>query len=368
MQLQLQDFPTLIRNQAAAVAASCSTLLDVSVGSVLRAILEANASVALWMQWLIMEVLSLTRAATSNGSDLDSWVADFGLSRLPAIAASGSARFSRATPGLSAVIPVGAIIRTGSDASSQAFAVIADSSEAAWNGSGYALASTALEIIVPIQAVVPGQAGNVQAGLLVLLSTAIPGIDGVTNDYPMTGGLDAEGDIALRSRFGGFIDSRTRSTVQAVEFAIQSVQQGLQYKLAQQLDPSGAFRAGHFTVVVDDGTGSPSDTLLGEVGSAIEAVRAVGSTYSVIRPQLLVVNVSMQVSGGSAALVQAAVGGWIAQQPIGTAIFLSKLTQIAHDADPFVVNVSGLTINGVAADLAMPEFARPMAGLVTITA
>ncbi len=348
------------------MAASCSTLLDVSVGSVLRAILEANASVALWMQWLIMEVLSLTRAATSNGSDLDSWMADFGLSRLPAVAASGSARFSRSTPGLAAVIPVGALIRTGSDASSQAFTVLADASQPFWNGTGYALVATEVEIVVPIQAVVPGQAGNVQAGVLVLLSTAIPGIDSVTNDYPMRGGLDAEADTALRARFGGFLDSRTRATIQAVEFAIQSVQQGLRYKFAEQVDPSGAFRAGHFTVVVDDGSGTPSDTLLAEVGSAVESVRAVGSTYSVIRPQISVVNVSMQIGGGTPANVQAAVGAWIAGQPIGSAIFLSKLTQIAHDSDPFVFKVSDVSINGVAGDLALPQFARPMPGVVTI--
>ena len=79
MQLPLQDFTTLVRNQAAAVAASARTLIDLSVGSVLRAALEANASVGLWMQWLIVEVLATTRAATSQGADLDSWVADFRL-------------------------------------------------------------------------------------------------------------------------------------------------------------------------------------------------------------------------------------------------------------------------------------------------
>ena len=132
----------------------------------------------------------------------------------------------------------------------------------------------------------------------------------MTNDYPLTGGLDAESDIALRTRFGGFMDSRTRATVQAVEFAIQSVQQGLSYRLVQQLDPSGTFRAGHFTVVVDDGSGVPSDGLLLDVGNAVEAVRAVGSTYSIVRPQILTVNVTLQLSGGTPSVVQAAIGAW----------------------------------------------------------
>ena len=39
----------------------------------------------LWMQWLILQVLQCTRAATSNGPDLDSWMADMTLTRLPAV-------------------------------------------------------------------------------------------------------------------------------------------------------------------------------------------------------------------------------------------------------------------------------------------
>jgi uncharacterized phage protein gp47/JayE len=369
MQLQLQDFPTLIRNQAAAVAASCRTLVDLSVGSVLRAILEANAAVALWMQWLILEVLSLTRAATSAGVDLDSWVADFGLSRLPAVAATGTARFSRATAGLQAVIPAGALIRTGVGADAQAFTVVADSSQASWDGSGFVMGTTVTELILPIEAVVAGRAGNVQAGVLTLLSTAIPGVDSVVNDYPASGGLDAESDAALRLRFSGFIDSRTRATAQAIGFAIQSVQQGLQFVIAERVDPSGAVSPGHFTVVVDDGTGDPSDALLGAVGAAVEAVRALGSTYSVIRPALVSVSVSMAVVGsaGSPATVQAAVGSFLSQLPIGAQVFLSKLTQVAHDSDPSVVRISGVTINGLAADLQVAAFSRPIAGVVTVT-
>ena len=54
MQLQLQDFTTLVRNMAAGVQGSASALIDLTTGSVLRAILEANASLALWLQWLIV--------------------------------------------------------------------------------------------------------------------------------------------------------------------------------------------------------------------------------------------------------------------------------------------------------------------------
>ena len=95
MNLSLQTFATLVQNMAAAVQGAASQLLDLSVGSVLRALLEASASVALWLQWLIVLVLNMTRAATSQGPALDSWMADFSFTRLPAAAATGQITFSR---------------------------------------------------------------------------------------------------------------------------------------------------------------------------------------------------------------------------------------------------------------------------------
>ena len=73
---------TALRSRSAAATQSASRQpLDLSTGSTLRAILEANASIGLWLQWLILRVLQTTRAASSTDNDLDSWVADFGLSR-----------------------------------------------------------------------------------------------------------------------------------------------------------------------------------------------------------------------------------------------------------------------------------------------
>jgi hypothetical protein len=110
MQLSLRTFNTLVQAMAAAVQASAAQLLDLSVGSTLRAVLEANASIGLWMQWLILLVLRMTRAATSSGADLDSWMADLTLIRLPAVADTGTVTFSRFTPSMAALIPVGALV------------------------------------------------------------------------------------------------------------------------------------------------------------------------------------------------------------------------------------------------------------------
>ena len=102
MILNLKGFSQLIEDMGAALQSSASNVIDVSVGSVVRAIFEANASVVLWLQWLLVQVLQSTRASTSSGPDLDSWMLDFGLTRLPAIASTGIVTFSRFTTNLPA--------------------------------------------------------------------------------------------------------------------------------------------------------------------------------------------------------------------------------------------------------------------------
>ncbi len=358
MQLPLQDFATLVRTQAAAVSASCAQLVDTTVGSAFRALLEANASVGLWVQWLIMQVLATTRAATSSGADLDSWVADFGMSRLPASPAAGQVIFSRTTPGLATVVPVGALVRTGVSATDQVFAVSTDTTNPAWNGSGYQVATTDVSVTTPVIASVPGSAGNIQAGATTTLASAIPGIDAVTNNTPMFGGLDAETDDALRTRFSGFLDSRTRATEQAVEFAISSVRQGLGYTIAERVDASGAVRPGHFTVTVDDGTGAPSSALIAQVSSAIDAVRPLGGTFSVRAPLIVPVDVELRIVGPAEALtsVKTAIQWFVGALPIGATLAVSKLIQVAHDADPAVTSVVTATINGAGTDLTPPLY------------
>src|SRR5690348_7832551 len=103
----LLSFSSLVQNMAAYVQGSASQLLDLTVGSVLRAILEASASMALWLQWLVLQLLAITRLATSSGNDVDSFVNDFGLTRLPGVGATGTVTFGRFNNTPAAFIPVG---------------------------------------------------------------------------------------------------------------------------------------------------------------------------------------------------------------------------------------------------------------------
>src|SRR5581483_10229330 len=102
-----------------------------SNGSVVLAIGHAVRSVALWFQGQIAQVLLLTRASTSVGSDLDSWMADFFFARAGAAAATGQVTFSRFTPTAQAIVPIGAPVSTGP--AGQIFAVTLDTANSAYN-------------------------------------------------------------------------------------------------------------------------------------------------------------------------------------------------------------------------------------------
>jgi len=361
MILPLQTFTTLVQNMAAGVQGSAAQLIDLSVGSVLRALLEACASVALWMQWLILQVLSMTRAATSTGADLDRWMADFSLTRLPGAPAVGSVTFSRYTIGIATTVTVGQQVSTSNGA--QTFAVVAATGNAAWNGNnGYNLAASAASVTVPVQAIAPGSAGNVLANAIQLLATPIPGIDTVTNALPLTGGVDAESDAAFRLRFRLYINSRSLATGSAVEFAVASLQQSLRYAVLENVDTQGNPLPGNFCVVVDDGTGYPPASLIAEASSAIEGVRPIGATYSVNGPVVLDVAVSMTVVTSNpltaaqvATEIQQSVASWVAGLPIAGTLAISKIEALAHNTDASVVSVTGTTINGAGLDVTAPD-------------
>ncbi len=102
--------------------------------------------------------------------------------------------------------------------------------------------------------------------------------------------------------FRAILASRSRATLGAVQNAIANVRQGLDVAIEQNTAPGGAPQVGALLVIVDDGTGYPSTDLLSSVATAVDAVRPVGTTFAVVPPQVLMVNVSLTAEFVSARL------------------------------------------------------------------
>jgi uncharacterized phage protein gp47/JayE len=381
----LLTFSSLVENSAAAVQGACGQLLNLTVGSVLRAILEANASIALWIQWLIVQVLALTRAATSTGPDLDSWMADYSFVRLAAVAATGSVTFSRYSPNTTAlIVPYfnadGSINTSGAQVETadgtQIFGVTIDTTNSLWNSSmnGYLVPINTVSATVPVQDLVGGSAGNVQIGTISLIASAIPGIDTVTNSAAFTNGVDAESDSAFRARFVLYIQGLSKATPLAVDSAVADVQQGLTYNILVNQNADGDYQPGNFVVVVNDGTGSPSDSLLDNVSAAVNLVAPLGSTFSVQGPVLTTVNVSLILTVASGyninnieGPVQTAIQAYISALGIGESLPYTRVAQIAYDAAAGITNVTGLTLNGGTSDITVPANGAIVPGTISVT-
>lgn len=374
-----KTFDQLVSDQVTAIQAKSTTksgvirLLDFAIGSVLRAIVESNSAVVLWVQGLLLQLLSMTRAATSSGTDLDSWGADFSFTRLPAVAATGNVTFSRYSPsGSQAVIPPGTQVQT-SDAIPVIFTVTTDTGNAAWNDSlqGYVAAIGIPSVTVPVQCDTAGTVGNILHDQCTVLTGSLPGIDTVTNALGFTNGIDAEADAAFRARFVTYISSLSKATRNAIAAAIAGVQQGLSFTLVENHDATGAATPGYFYIVVDDGSGNPSQTLLDSVTNAVDSVRPFTTTPVVNGPTPNPADMAMTITTtnatGDIALVQAAISSYIAGLGVGDSLPYSRLAQIAYDASSTITNVTGVTLNGGTNDLSSTSSQRITANSIAVS-
>jgi phage tail protein X len=351
--LPVLPFSTIVQNSAAAVQGASSKLVNLAVGSVLRAVLEANAGIALWVQWVILLYASKIRASTATGADLDSWMADFGVVRLPGISAVGSVTFSRLSASAAGFVPVGTTVKTSDG--TQTFTVTTDATNPTWNSAlaGYVLPVGTASVTVPVAAALAGTQGNIGANTLTLISSSVSGIDTATNGTAFTTGVNAESDAALRLRFQNFLATRALATDAAVGYAVSSVQQGLTYSIAENV-PS----PGYFTVTVDDGSGTPPPSLLNAVFAAVNAVRPVGVQFTVVGPTEILATITLTVVAGPSTThsaligpVGAAIAAYVNALPVGAALPYSRLAQVAYDAAPGVANVTSLLVNGATTDV-----------------
>jgi uncharacterized phage protein gp47/JayE len=357
--LDTRSKDTIVGTIAAGMQGRLATFLNFAVGSVFRAVAEAHAGATLWLQKEFVTVLALTRASTSDGDDLASWMAQYGLVRLPARAATGLVTFGRySASGTIVVVPVGAVAQTGDGA--LRFAVYADPTNGAYSAAsgGYVMLPGAATVSAPVAAITAGTTGNIAAGAITLVGSAMPGVDLVTNPAALSNGLDAESDADLRARFVLFINSLSKATPTAIGSAVRSVQQGLRYTITENIRPDGVTQYGYVTVYIDDGSGNPSAALIATVAAAVDAVRAAGVQVSVIGASTLPATVSMVVSVDPSyyapdvvAAVTAALSVYINALPLGAKLRYTRLEQIAYDASPGVTNVTAVLLNGGTVDL-----------------
>lgn len=365
MELDLKTRDEIVQEQATVTQASAAVklkkLLNFAVGTVLRAVEEAVAGIALWLQGLIVKVLSATRLGTSVGNDVDTFLADYGLERLAAVKSSGNVTFSRTLTATEAVIPIETtFVQTALTA--VRFAVIADTTNPDYDPVGlrYIIPVGQSSISAKVEAVIAGIDGNVDSNAVTIFFHPVDYVDYVTNALPFVNGEDRESAAAARIRFVLYINSLSKATKLAISSAIANIQAGIEYGVVEKLDyDTGLERLGYLYVVIDDGTGSPPPSLLATVTSVVGRVRAFTTMFVVYAAiqQLASVTAVAYIDEDLydpvvvKAEIEVALTSYIDSLAIGNTLHYTKLIDIIYDVNGVIQNVTGVTLNGGTSDL-----------------
>lgn len=154
-----------------------------------------------WAREVRRRGFASTAASTIPGTktaELDLRCEEHGVFRNEAVQATGTAAKNNQltiTGAVGTVIATGALrVGTPADPTTGTPSVEFDTTAACTIG-------PAGSVLVDIKAVVAGVSGNVPAGAISIITIPVPGVTGVTNAAPITGGVDEEDDLALLPRF-----------------------------------------------------------------------------------------------------------------------------------------------------------------------
>lgn len=393
MALNQQSFSTLVQQQVAAIQSSVkatatgiAAVLSFVIGSIELARVEATAAVAMWLQSLVMQLLLVTRLSTSTGGDIDTFIADFGCPpREQAVSSTGQVTFSRFTATAQATIPAGVYTpnASGSGGSysggamvltadgTQPFQVIPDSTQTYYNAAAnaYIIPAGVANAQATVQAQNAGTQGNVAAGSITTISTAIQYVDTVTNPNAFANGVNEESDSAVQARFQLYVQGLRAAIRTAVESAIVGLDQGIQYEIVENETLAGVSQPGFFYVVISPFT----DELQSAVYSAINAIRGLSITFAVYGASSLTADVSVSVSAATGytladveAAVQTAIENFIASIPLGGTLSWSQLYSVIWGVAGVVTPVNSLLVNGATSDLVASQQQQIAAGAITV--
>lgn len=373
MTLPIKTDKELINSQVNAMQASAGTILDFSQGSDYLAIVESNMGNSLWLQALITALQSLTRLSTSTGSDIDTFVGDFGLKRKVAGAAFGLCAFSRNTATVVVYIAPGTAVL--STVNNVTYRVTKDTSNPFWDvlHEAYVLNIGISSISIPVVASTAGIIGNCLANQITTISGVLVGVDAVTNPQPFTNGFDQQSDQSLKDDFILYLASLFRATKQAIQYATSIVTGVKRYNVVENETSLGNPQLGFFYVVVDDGSGNASPELLANVSASVESYRGLTIAYSVYAPTPVPIDITAHVFNVEPAdelivkaKIIAALENYITSQEFNALFAYSRIPSIIYGSDPTIIDVLNYTLNGGTSDIQISGLEIMTVGTINI--
>lgn len=383
--IPLKTREQFVTDEIAAIQAQLPNTFQFPVGSVVNALVEAHGATAIWEESLIQYVLAAARLSTSTGTQVISFLADFGLVPPPPVQASGEVNFSSASSTSVRTIPVGSTVSTNISNGID-FNVIVDLNNEFYDPdlNAYVMPINTPLIPVPVQCQTAGIVGNVLPNTIVVINSPIVGVDFVTNPLAFTNGRDNQTDQQLRAYFVAYLNGLSKATMIAVESVLLSIPEVEAFNIVEnQTYSTNAVELGYFYVVIDDGTGMPPSPLITAVYNAINPVRPLAVRFAVFGPELVTASVTANIvlppnysNPTLITQVELALTVYIRAIPFGETFFFTRIPQIIYSVidglnlpvsttDEF--NVDNILLNGGTTDLTSGVQQRIVPGTFTIT-
>lgn len=281
--IQYKTLNQLVQLQLNYIAANAPTTLTLPLGPFVTAICYATAFVALVLQRLVQLVLKASRLSTATGDDVDSFIADFGMSpREEGTKARGTVTVSKLVNAPSAIfIPNGSLFKTASSPALKFYAV-ADTTKSGYSAvdGGYFLAAGNTSVDITVEAELAGTEYNVGVGQISVIGSSIPGVDSAANGAAFATGADAETDAEVKLRFVNYIQGLSKATTAAISAALDTLGTDVSHSISEYNGP-GDTPDGTISVYIDDGYGT-AGSLVASASAAIDAVRPAGIRVDVV--------------------------------------------------------------------------------------
>lgn len=341
--------------------------LDVSEGSYLWDALAPVAAEIVQMKMEAREILKRAFIQFSYGEYVDARVADRGITRRPAIKATGQVQVT-GTP--ATVIPAGTVFSTTAN-------LVTGTPAIEFIATAQATIESDGTTLVDIEAVEPGPEGNVPAGAINQLVVPIAGVTAVTNLQATSGGASEESDEALIARYLEQVQNPpgTGNKNDYIRWAKEVAGVGDAVCIPLWDGP------GTIKVVITDSTGAPANAALVEhVQNYIspapgtgEGRAPIGASVTVTAPTTVAIDISATLSYAAGydpasvrAEVEAAIDTLIKGLKIGEDVRYAAIANAIFDT-PGVADYSNLLVNGGTSNVTIAEDAKAVKGVVNLT-
>lgn len=219
---------------------------------------------------------------------------------------------------------------------------------------------------VPAEAKTAGNAGNVQAGTVTVITAPPVGVTGCTNIDAFRGGADAESDEEFRERiiasFNKLPNGANTAYYEKAALDVDGV-------AAVSVVPR-ARGTGTVDVYISSETGMPSAALITEVGNMLDAAREICVDVDVFAPETVEVPVSVKLKTASGYVfedvkeaVESTVREYFSGERLGENILCAKLGSLVFGTD----GVENYLLAEPLQDLTVGADELPVLGTLTVT-